>query len=352
MAAFLWGRLMDPWGRRLTLATGLLVGALGAFLASRSVTRGSLWPFLLGALLMGFAQSAMQLGRFVSAEVHGPHERGRAISFVVMGGTVGAVLGPLVVGPSGRFAAAAGLGELAGPYAASVVLLVLSSLVLFTGLRPEPRDLARALAAGRDKAAPAEGPRSLREIVDDRAILLAMTAMILGQVVMVMLMVMTSLHMTGHDHSLGNVSIVISGHVLGMYAVSAVSGRLTDRWGRRPVIATGALVLVASCLAAPWSPRLVPLGLSLFALGLGWNFCFVGGSALLSDRLRPIERARIQGLSDFVMGTASALGGAGGALVYAARGYAVIGLLGAALALVPIAAIWREGRPRPQPSER
>jgi MFS family permease len=171
-----------------------------------------------------------------------------------------------------------------------------------------------------------------------------MASMIAGQVVMVMLMVMTSLHMTGHDHSLGNVSVVISGHVLGMYAASVASGRLTDLWGRLPVVATGASLLLASCLLAPLSPRLAPLGFSLFTLGLGWNLCFVGGSALLSDRLRPVERARTQGLSDFVMGSASALGGAGGALVYAAYGYATIGMLGALLALVPLVLVWRQTR--------
>lgn len=332
-AAFLWGRLMDPLGRRVTLAAGLLVGALGAGIASRSVTSQSLVPFLVGLLLMGFAQSALQLGRFVSAEVHPPLERGRAISFVVMGGTVGAILGPLAVAPAGRWAATRGAGELAGPYAASVALLTAAALVLFAGLRPEPRELARAFAS---HSAAAEAPRPLRLILEDRLSLLAMVSMIAGQVVMVMLMVMTSLHMTGHDHSLGNVSLVISSHVLGMYAVSAVTGRLTDLWGRVPVIATGAWVLIASCLLAPLSPRLVPMALSLFTLGLGWNLCFVGGSALLSDRLRPVERARTQGFSDFVMGSASALGGLGGALVYAALGYAAIGMLGAAISVLPL----------------
>jgi MFS family permease len=187
----------------------------------------------------------------------------------------------------------------------------------------------------------------LRRILEDRLTVLAIVSMIVGQVVMVMLMVMTSVHMTGHDHSLGNVSVVISSHVFGMYAVSALSGRLTDLWGRVPVIATGASVLVASCLAAPLSPRLLPLGLSLFTLGLGWNMCFVSGSALLADRLRPVERARTQGLSDFVMGSAAALGGAGGALVYSAAGYPVIGMLGAALSLLPLALIWQRGRPDP-----
>lgn len=342
---------MDPWGRRVTLSAGLLVGALGAGVASRSVTAGSLRPFLAGLLLMGFAQSAMQLGRFVSAEVHPWLERGRAISFVVMGGALGAVLGPLFVGPAGRLAAARGQGELAGPYAASVLLLVAAALALAAGLRPEPRDLAAAFASHESASAPAEPRRPLRTILRDPLAVLAIVALVAGQVVMVMLMVMTSLHMTGHDHSLANVSVVISSHVLGMYAVSAISGRLTDAWGRVPVVATGAIVLLASCLAAPLSPRLVPLGLALFALGLGWNFCFVAGSALLADRLRPAERARTQGVSDFVMGGAAALAGLGGALVYAAWGYAVVGGLGAALSLLPLGLAWRQlGRPGPQPA--
>jgi MFS family permease len=347
LAAFLWGRLMDPLGRRATLSLGLMVGAVGAGLASRSLTSRSLVPFLVGLLLMGFAQSAMQLGRFVSAEVHPQPQRGRAISFVVMGGTVGAISGPLFVGPAGRWAASRGLGELAGPYAASVLLLTIAALVLFAGLRPEPRELARSFTSKDAPSAAADEPRPLRRILEDRLTVLAIVSMIVGQVVMVMLMVMTSVHMTGHDHSLGNVSVVISSHVFGMYAVSALSGRLTDLWGRVPVIATGASVLVASCLAAPLSPRLLPLGLSLFTLGLGWNMCFVSGSALLADRLRPVERARTQGLSDFVMGSAAALGGAGGALVYSGAGYAVIGMLGALLSLLPLALIWQRGRPNP-----
>jgi predicted MFS family arabinose efflux permease len=104
------------------------------------------------------------------------------------------------------------------------------------------------------------------------------------------------------------------------------------------VIVVGALVLLASSLSAPLSPRLVPLAVSLFALGLGWNLCYVGGSTLLSDRLQPSERARTQGLSDFVMGSAAAAGGILGGLVFATLGYTVMGWLGAAGSLLPLAA--------------
>jgi MFS family permease len=349
LAALGWGRLMDPLGRRATLSLGLLIGAFGAGFASRSVTARELGPFLLGLLLMGFAQSALQLGRFVSAEVHPPAARGRAIAFVVMGGTVGAILGPLLVGPAGRWAARSGRGELAGPYAMSGLLLLLAAMLLFARLRPEPRDLARRVAVGPAAGSPPENARALRVILRDPLTVLAMLSMITAQAVMVMLMVITSLHMTGHDHSLGSVSLVISSHIVGMYAVSGFTGGLTDRLERRRVIAAGAAVLLASCLAAPLSPRVLPLAVSLFGLGLGWNLCYVGGSTLLSDRLRPAERARTQGLSDLVMGLAAAAGGVGGGIVFATLGYAAMGLLGAAGSLLPLALArsrWTGAAPR------
>jgi MFS family permease len=142
--------------------------------------------------------------------------------------------------------------------------------------------------------------------------------------------------MIGHNHTLGNVSAVISAHTLGMYAFSVVSGRLADRWGRGPVIMTGVITLLLACLTAPLSPNVLPLTVSLFLLGLGWNFCFVGGSTLLADQLSPTERARTQGINDLLVGLASALGSLGSGLVFAATSYKVITLLAGALALLPL----------------
>jgi MFS family permease len=107
--------------------------------------------------------------------------------------------------------------------------------------------------------------------------------MAFGQVVMVMIMVVTSPHMMAHQHNLTDISLVISAHTFGMFAFSLVAGRLTDRWGRGWVIVTGAVLLIMGCALAPISPGVLPLSLALFLLGLGWNFCFVGGLTLLSD---------------------------------------------------------------------
>lgn len=346
--ALVWGILMDRIGRRPTLMLGLATGALGAALACWSITRHSLTSFLLGVALMGMAYAALQLGRFVAAEVSPPEQRGRAISTVVVGGTVGAVLGPFLVGPAGGAARRLGLDELSGPYATSAFLFLLVVALLWVWLRPEPRELALRLALPLASATP-EPPaarRGLREILAPPDARLAVCALVFAQTVMVMLMVITAVHMKNHQHGLPSIAVVISSHVFGMYAFSVVSGRLTDTWGRRPVIAAGAGALAASCLLAPLSPQVLPLAAALFLLGLGWNFCYVAGSTLLSDQLRPEERATTQGFNDFLIGVASAAGAVSSGVVFAAIGYAVMGLLAAAASLVPLLLVWRS---RPEP---
>src|SRR5262245_52813630 len=299
---------MDRFGRRLTLAAGPAVGWLGAALACAAVTLHHLWLFLCGLLCMGMANSAMQLGRYVAAEVHPPAERARAIGRVVTGGTVGAVLGPLLVGPSAGLAPRLRLDELSGPYAASALLFAAAAILLWLRLRPEPRELAREMAALHAPVGDVPPVRDRMTLLRDPQVVSAVLSLVAGQAVMTMVMVITSLHMTHHDHALSAVSLVIALHVVGMYAFSLLSGRLADRWGRPATVALGAAVLVIACALAPLSPRVVTLAGALFALGLGWNLCYVGGSAWLSDRLTPAERASIQGATDTMVGLAAAVG--------------------------------------------
>jgi MFS family permease len=164
--------------------------------------------------------------------------------------------------------------------------------------------------------------------------------MVLGQVVMVAIMGITALHMEDNSHQLSDVSAVISAHTLGMYAFSVLSGRLADRWGRGPVILTGAVTLLLACLTAPLSPNVLPLAVSLFLLGLGWNFCFVGGSTLLADQLSPAERARTQGSNDLLVGLASATSVFSSGLIYDATSYTVISLMAATLSLIPLVMVF------------
>ena len=336
-SAFGWGRLMDRIGRRGTLVLGLAAGAVGALLAVLSIEQSSFAGFLVAALFVGVAVSAVQLARFVAAEVHPPSERARAISTVVLGGTIGAIAGPLLAGAAARMASATALEELSGPFLVTAALFVGAGLLVYILLRPEPREIGRAVAALHDPGHAAAGPgRSVVEILRVPAAFVAVMAMVFGQLIMVMLMVITPLHMRGHEHQLSSISFVISAHVVGMYAFSIVSGRLADRLGRGPVIVTGAAVLILACLSARLSPRVLPLSVALFLLGLGWNFCYVAGSSLLADQLSPSERGRTQGTNDLLVGLTSAAGSLSSGIVFAAIGYGAMALVAATAALIPL----------------
>ena len=356
-AASAWGYLMDVIGRRNGIAVGLLMGVLGTGLAVFFINIGSFPGFLLGILLIGIANAAIALSRFAAAEVHPPAKRGAAISNVVLGGAVGAIAGPLLVGPAGAWAESIAMDELAGAYALGLLFFVAAAILVFIGLRPDPRELGRQVAeqyphvGGFPDATPSDTARPILEIFRQPAALTALMAMVMGQVVMVAVMVITSIHMKDHDHSLENVSAVISAHTFGMFAFSVLSGRLADRWGRGPVILVGASTLLLACLAAPLSPDVLPLGVALFLLGLGWNFCFVGGSALLADQLSPAERARVQGTNDLLVGLASAGASLGAGFIFAALGFVLVALAGAMLSLLPIFLAAQLGKGAGSPSQ-
>jgi MFS family permease len=338
---------MDRLGRRGGLALGLLLGVLGSAVAGTAIGMQSFAIFVSGLALMGAANAATQLSRFAAAEVHLPAERGRAISNVVLAGTVGAVFGPLLVGSAGRWAQSLGSSELVGPYGVSAVLFAIAAAVIFVRLRPDPRDVGRELAQLHPETTGYRGrTRAIRTILRQPAVIVAMTAMVGGQLTMVMLMGITSLHMKGHQHSLDAISLVLSSHTIGMFAFSIFSGRLADRLGRGPVIVVGAVTLVLACLVAPLSPDVLPIAVALFLLGLGWNFCYVGGSSLLADQLSPPERARTQGFNDLLIALVSALGSLGSGVVFASVGYGAMGLVGAVAACVPLALTlwWLMGR--------
>src|SRR5688500_18304178 len=350
-AASAWGYIMDRIGRRNGMVAALVIGVLGNALVLVAIWASSFFLFLIGMVMMGITNAAVVLGRFAAAEVNPPEKRGAAISNVVLGGTFGAIVGPLLVGPLGSLARSLGMDELAGAYIATLVLFAISAVVVLAGLRPDPRELGKQVAAAHpDPALTATGEaRPIFEILRQPAALLAVIAMALGQVVMVAIMVITSLHMSHHQHNLQDISAVIASHTFGMFAFSVISGRLADRWGRGPVILTGASTLLLSCITAPLSPNVFPLAVSLFLLGLGWNFCFVGGSALLADQLSPLERSRTQGANDLLVGLASATGSLGSGIVFAASNYTVIALVSGILALAPLimSLLWMRKKPLP-----
>jgi MFS family permease len=341
-ASLLLGYAMDLIGRRNALSIGYATGVCGAAIAVWAVLSRTFTGFLVGLALMGPASAAAGLSRFVAAEVHPPDERGRAIALVVVGGTAGTLIWPLLSVSAGEWLARLGISDMVWPFGFSLMLLTLACLVIVVFLRPDPRDVARALAdAGPQGVARAESAVSLAAVFRRPGAIIAMTSMISAHAVMVMVMVITSLHMRNHNHSVTAISFTTSLHVFGMYAFSILSGRLTDAIGRAPVIMAGAAVLVMACLVAPLSPGFAPITSGLFLLGLGWNFCFVGGSSLLADQLSPDERARTQGFNDLLMGLVAASGSFVSGHVFAAVGYGAMGVLSATLSLTPLVlALW------------
>ena len=338
LSASAWGLIMDRIGRRNSIAMGLVIGVLGNALVLYAIQASSFLLVIAGLMMMGITNSAVQLGRFAAAEVNLPEQRGRAISAVVLGGVIGTILARLLAAPVGEYAVSIGMDELAGAYITTLALFAIASVLVFVGLRPDPRDVGRELARQQHPESLSQRGeiRPILQILRQPAAITAVTAMVLGQVVMVAIMVITSLHMEDHHHARSDIISVISAHTFGMFAPSIVSGWLLDRIGRGRMIVGGAFILLLACIAAPLSPDVLPLGIALFLLGLGWNFCFVGGSTLLADQLSPLERSRTQGTNDLLVGLASAAISLSSGFIFDATSYTVMALIAGVLSFVPL----------------
>jgi len=344
MGSVLLSSLMARRGRRPGLVAGYGIGVLGALVATAAILIRSFELLLVGTTLIGFGNAANQLSRYAAADMVPPERRASAIGMVVWGGTVGSVIGPSLVPIATAMAIGVGLPGLAGPYLVPVVFVGAAALLSWTMLRPDPYELADTtpdeMAAAEDAVIDRD---PVRAILRRPAIVAALVALVVGQITMTLIMTMTPLHMTEHGHDLGAVGLVLSGHTLGMYAFSPVSGWLTDRVGRLQTIYLGTAVLALSAAMAAAAPPegglILPVG--MFLLGLGWSFSYVGGSALLSDHLELHERTRVQGVADAMIWSAAAAASLGSGLIVAAAGYAALGVLGLGLVAIAVVVVTR-----------
>lgn len=332
------GWLMDRLGRRAGLSLSYFLGVVGSLVSLLAIIQGSLWGFLAGAFLFGMLRSGAEQARFVAAEVQPPDRRARAIGLVVFAGTIGSIGGPLLVAPASSWAESLTLPAFGGPFLASGVMLLVALAILVLFLRPDPLQFSQADAAS-------EGPsveemlqpvRSLRQLWREPAVRLAITAMAIGQGVMTLLMVITPVHMSHADHSQQTISWVIMAHTLGMFGLSGLTGRLTERLGRRRVILGGSLILALSAVLAPLSPAWVPLALALFLLGLGWNLCFIAGSSLLAASLTASERGRGQGSGEMMVAVGASAGSLGSGWLFAEGGILLVAAIGFGFSLALI----------------
>ena len=349
-------RLMAARGRRPGLALGYGVAAVGAVGLITAGVIGSFTLLLLASLVFGGATAANSQSRFVAADLALPDRRARDLSIVVWATTVGSVLGPNLVGPSAPVARALGLPPLVGPFVFSLVALLLALTVVLVRLRPDP--LVEARRRRLDDGDPDEAThgsvlRGLRVAAASPVARLGLLTLALGHATMVSVMVMTPLHMRHGGAAFTVIGLVISVHVLGMYAFSPITGMAVDRFGGRAVATAGSAVLVAATLLASVSPMGESWSLlaGLFLLGLGWSCTLVSGSTLLTGAVSVAERPGVQGASDVLMGLAAGGGGALAGVVVDQLGFRALSLGAMAVAVaIGVAALLTRSARRPVPA--
>lgn len=334
---------VDTLGRRPSLIGGYTLGGLGALLGIVAVVTSSLPLFLAAMAAMGFGNAANQLSRYTGAEMYPAARRATALSVIVWAGTVGSVLGPTLLDPAGGLASDQGLPALAGGYGITAVFLLAAAALLALALRPDPATLADAPAVRR---MPGSG---IGDAFRRPGVRVALAAMIAGQVVMVLIMTATPLHVHHDGASLGIVGLVMSAHTFGMFAFSPLTGRLADRIGHRRTIGFGLGVLATSAVVAAAAPAdsTPALVIALFLLGIGWNFGFVAGSALLTVGVPTEIRAALEGRADSVTWTSSAAASLISGAIFQMTDYRSLALASLALLIIPVVVLVRNGATQP-----
>jgi len=311
---------MKQVGRRAGLMRGAGVGILGALVCGGAVWLQNFWLLCAGTLVWGTYNAFGQYYRFAAAEVSGAEFRATAISLVLAGGLVGGILGPT----TSRFTVDLLEPKFLGAYLA----LILCALVAIALLRfiqvPEPAAEERA-ASG----------RPMREIARQPKFAVAVLAAAIGYGVMNLLMTSTPIAMGACGHPYGDAAFVISSHVIGMFAPSFVTGTLIRRFGILPVLFTGALLNVAAIATAVSGISVAHFWMSLVLLGVGWNFLYVGGTALLTETYRPEERAKAQGANEFAIFVMMVISSLSSGMIVTGAGWELLNLA----ALLPLGAV-------------
>ena len=329
-------RLTLRGGRRLALSTGYGAGVIGSLFAILGGINSNVYLMLMGSFLVGSASAAAYQARFAAIDLVKDEHKAKQLSYVVWGSTVGAVTGPNLMEPAGKLAMHFNLPELVGPYLISTFTLAFAATLIFLFLKPDP--YLTALGEGKNYSA---GKRQIKEalkhIWQKPVALFAILAISIGHIAMVSVMVMTPVHMKHVDVSLRIIGMVISVHVIGMYAFSPIVGSISDRFGQIRTIQFGLLILLASATVAGTAaaddvPR---LGIGLFLLGIGWSFTLIAGSTLLSSSVDPTLKTSVQGASDLVMNLAGAFGGAIAGVVISTLNYGWL----CAFAAIPVVAL-------------
>ena len=286
LCAGLVARHQRAWGRKRAFQAGVCVAMLASALCAYAAVTHQFWLLVGATLLAGYYNANAGLYRFAATEIVAPQFKERAISWVLAGGIIGAVAGPNLASATRDYFPVA----FAGAYAALVGVALFALLVLsFISFPPLP--LPSATQPG----------RPLREIARQPVFIVAVAACALGYGVMNLLMAATPIAMSQCAHPFKSAALVLEWHVLGMFVPSFFTGSLIRRFGCLPVMAVG-VALNGVCIAVALSGvDLMQFLVALFALGVGWNFLFIGGTTLFTEAYRPEEKTTAQAAMDTVV---------------------------------------------------
>ncbi|PZO81458.1 MAG: MFS transporter [Mesorhizobium amorphae] len=339
------GALPAAWlvrrlGQRNGFQLGTLATAAGGAVATLALFLQGFWLFALGLLLVGVGASFVQQFRFAAADNAEPAMKARAISFVLAGGIVTAILGPQIVIFTRELFAPV---MFAGSFASLLVLSAIGAVVL---------NRLPSTAVGTTDHHAAEAPaRPLREIIRQPRFAVALLCAVGTYALMTFVMTGAPLAMVGCGFSPDEATLGISWHVMAMFGPSFFTGRLIGRFGAERVVAVGLALLIACAFVALSGIALWQFWTSLVLLGLGWNFGFIGSTAIVASTYRPSEKSRAQGFHDFVLfgsvATASLLSG----LVLNAYGWDMLNWAVLPVCALCLAALaWLALRTTPQPA--
>ena len=315
--------LMARIGRRAGFMLGAASATLGGAVSVWAVLHDAFWIFCLGTAFVGVFQAFAQYYRLAAADSVPADAKSRAISTVLAGGVIAAVLGPALAAWSKDLIPTA---LFAGSYLMVCALGLASLLALFFY-----RDLADApLAAG----AAASPPRPLGTILRTPVFVASAANSIAGAVVMLFVMTAAPLAAVACGHAIDDGANIIQWHLVGMFAPSFITGTLIKRCGLPAVLYAGMALNVACVVTALASTSLPAFYAALFCLGVGWNFMFTGGTTLLTLACEPTEKARVQGIAELMRNGASALATLGAGSVLDFYGWSVVNL-----AILPLLAL-------------
>ncbi|MBA4489985.1 MFS transporter [Paracoccus sp. S1E-3] len=332
---------MQRYGRRPGFQLAVLAGASGAGICFLGIGLGSFVLFMAGSLLTGIYMAAQGFYRFAATDTAPPEFQAKAISWVMAGGLLSAIIGPALVRTTA--------GATAIPFMASYLAIVglnLIGLWLFMALDIPKPQATETRASAQDRPA--------GRILRDPVIAVAMICGMVSYALMNLVMTSTPLAMVGCGMSSNDAANVVSAHVLAMFIPSFFTGHLIARFGAPMIVGLGLTILAASGAVALSGVALGQFFAALILLGIGWNFGFIGATAMLTRASPPEERSRIQGLNDLVVfgGVFLASLSSGGLMNCAGVANAAAGWSAVNLAMVPFlvlaggALIWLVLRPK------